>query len=606
VHFLILGQSLVGVENRTQTILDTEDVIVDGVQVRHGVRARDVSVVQTQNTAWQGRGHDDTEGVKTAEVQGARGLELGGVQAIADDSHVGRAVVMHIAVGCVVILGHVAEVDKGPRVPDVHTVHLGLELVVGGGQRAHTVGVDLGVIDTREGQELDGLSQGQLLHWVVAEHNTLDLGDEHIIGGCLGEIVALSLVQVHEVGPGLELKGAVCGGSLSRAGEERDGQTGRHWGGNLGREVHCHCARAHVRHVDRAGERQTSHVLADLDTTLAQRAHNLADGQNVRGHSRRTRGLQERNLGRTHWRVQVGRLAQTELGRDVARGAVGKSNDNVGEIALARHWGKGVREGLNDCHVGLQVARGGNDHHTWEERAGRLSHQNVRHVRGQGHIGCQVGRPLGLGREHWVGRVADGDVLAQIGRPGDADLHIVELQTNKGQTHGPVLAEEKLQRQERVLLVIEGGTVVVQVPLGVVLGAGDGLDVGHVLDILGVHNLAADEELDLVDNLGPVWVHQLGSVRVTDGQVHVAQQVSLLLEADGRDATGDGGTLNHLALHRVGVVRVALVVGPVKGNLGLAGQPSVLRADGDELNNTSRHLVLTHIFLPCLSSQKPC
>ena len=44
MHFLILGQSLVGVENRTQTILDTEDVIVDGVQVRHGVRARDVSV----------------------------------------------------------------------------------------------------------------------------------------------------------------------------------------------------------------------------------------------------------------------------------------------------------------------------------------------------------------------------------------------------------------------------------------------------------------------------------------------------------------------------------------------------------------------------------
>ena len=182
----------------------------------------------------------------------------------------------------------------------------------------------------------------------------------------------------------------------------------------------------------------------------------------------------------------------------------------------------------------------------------------------------------------------------------------MELETNQGQTHGPVLAKEELQRQERVLLVIERCAIQVQVPLGKVLGTGDGLDVGHVLDILGIHNLTANQQLNLINDLGPVHINHLSTVVITDSQVHVAQKVTLLLEADRGDATSDGGTLDHLALHRAGVVGVALVVGPVKGNLGLAGQPSVLRADGDELDNTSRHLVLSHIFLPCLSSQKPC
>ena len=79
MHFLIFFQVLVRVQNRTQTILDTEDVIVDRVQVRRWVRARDVGVVQTQNTVGKGRGHDDTERVQTAEIQGTRGLELGGI-----------------------------------------------------------------------------------------------------------------------------------------------------------------------------------------------------------------------------------------------------------------------------------------------------------------------------------------------------------------------------------------------------------------------------------------------------------------------------------------------------------------------------------------------
>ena len=178
MHFLIFFQVLVRVQNRAETVLDTQNVVVDRVQVRCWVRARDIGVVQTVDTVCQGRRHNDTERVQTAKVQRACWLKLGRVQAVRNDGHVGRAVVVHVAEGCVVVLGNITEVNQGPRVADIHAVDLGLELVVGGVQRAVAVGVNLTVVDTREGQELDRLSQGQLLDGVGAEHNTLHLGDE--------------------------------------------------------------------------------------------------------------------------------------------------------------------------------------------------------------------------------------------------------------------------------------------------------------------------------------------------------------------------------------------------------------------------------------------
>ena len=36
--------------------------------------------------------------------------------------------------------------------------------------------------------------------------------------------------------------------------------------------------------------------------------------------------------------------------------------------------------------------------------------------------------------------------IIEIGCPGDANLHIVILQGHQGKAHGPVLAEEKLER----------------------------------------------------------------------------------------------------------------------------------------------------------------
>ena len=136
----------------------------------------------------------------------------------------------------------------------------------------------------------------------------------------------------------------------------------------------------------------------------------------------------------------------------------------------------------------------------------------------------------------------------------------MELQTNQGQTHRPVLAEEELQRQEGVLLVIEGGAVVVEVTLGEVLGAGDWLNVGHVLNVLGVHHLTADVQLNLVNDTSPVWIHKDTAGGIADGQVHVAQQVTLLLKTNGGNAASNWCALNHLALHRICVVGITLVV----------------------------------------------
>jgi len=188
---------------------------------------------------------------------------------------------MRVAEGGVVVLGHIAEMDQGPRVAHVHTVHLSLELVVGGGRRAHAVGVDLGVVDAREGEELDGLSQRQLLHGIGAEDHTLNLGDEQVVLGRLGEPVALILVKVHKVCPSLVLEGTVGSRGLGRAGDEGDGEVRRNGRGD------CRCGKGnghvavrnvrHTRHIDRTRDGQTRHVLTQLNATLAERTDDLAE-----------------------------------------------------------------------------------------------------------------------------------------------------------------------------------------------------------------------------------------------------------------------------------------------------------------------------------------
>ena len=131
MHFLIFGESLVGVEQRAETVLDAEDVVVDCVQVWHWVV--DAGARQTQDTVGQCRRHDQAEGIETREVEGAGGLELRGVEAIADDCHIRQLIIVDVSVGCVVVLSHIHPVEHMAGVADIHAVHLRLELVVGSG-----------------------------------------------------------------------------------------------------------------------------------------------------------------------------------------------------------------------------------------------------------------------------------------------------------------------------------------------------------------------------------------------------------------------------------------------------------------------------------------
>ena len=121
------------------------------------------------------------------------------------------------------------------------------------------------------------------------------------------------------------------------------------------------------------------------------------------------------------------------------------------------------------------------------------------------------------------------------------------LERHQGQGHVPVLAEEKLQRKEASREVVGAGCVIVQVTLGEVLGAGDRLNLSHPRDILSVDNLAADEQLDLVDDVTPVDAWDDGTGRILGNHVDGVHQVTLLLQTDRGDVASRGVTLDSLA-----------------------------------------------------------
>jgi len=187
--------NLIGVQERAKPVLDAEHVVADGVQVRALDKGTDVD----------GRGHDDAVRVQTGEVQGSSGLELGGVEAVADHTDVRSAsihTVGHVAEWRVVVLGQVHVGGQVAELSNVHAVHLGLEHVILDQLRVDALGAIALVIGVaRKGQELDRLSQGQLLHR-LGTHNdrALDLGNQQILGR-VGKVVALGLIQIGEITP---------------------------------------------------------------------------------------------------------------------------------------------------------------------------------------------------------------------------------------------------------------------------------------------------------------------------------------------------------------------------------------------------------------------
>ena len=216
-------------------------------------------------------------------------------------------------------------------VSHVHAVHLSLQLVVGGGGGTSAVGVNLSVVHSWPRQELDGLRQSQLLNRVVAEDHTLHLGDEHVILRRLGEPIALTLIQVHEVGPGLILQGSIRGAGLCRASEEGNGQIG---GDGASAQIWLASwesdgdgRAAHGRHIHWASVWQTRNVLANLDAALAERADGRVDGEHL---SRGTSGGRGDDLSRAHRCVKGGVVASDEATDDIRGGRVGEGDDDVG------------------------------------------------------------------------------------------------------------------------------------------------------------------------------------------------------------------------------------------------------------------------------------
>jgi len=257
----------------------------------------------------------------------------------------------------VVVLGNIDPLEHGARVTNVHAVNLCLELVVDGWDLGSTKRVRRRIVVGLERQELDGVSQSQLLHVGGRDGDSVHLGDQQVHGR-VGKVLTLRLVQVDEVGPGLILERGVCRG--------------------------C----------------------------------------------RQTRQCQRRT---------------------------------------------------------------------------------------------------------------------QVRAPRDAKLDVVVLESHKRHRHVPVLAEEKLERQEPVGGVVESRCVVVKEALREVLGASHCLDARHPGDILCVDNLTANEQIDLVNDVGPGDAWDQSTSRILGNQVHVVDEVTLLLQTDRGDVASRGVTLDQLA-----------------------------------------------------------
>lgn len=222
----LLALNLRCVQKPAGSVLYPEDVVVYCVEV--GCRVLDWAA-EAEHAVREYRRRDDAEGVKTGEVEGSCRLELGRVQAVRDDCHVCRRVIMRVTEGCIVVVRKVDPVGQSARLANIHAVNLGLELEVGRRQGVGSVAVQLGVVHRRESDELDGLGQCELLSGVGAYDCALHLGDEEVVRG-LDEPVALHLVKVHKVGPALELRGCIGGvgiGGHSEVSGEGNGRVQR-------------------------------------------------------------------------------------------------------------------------------------------------------------------------------------------------------------------------------------------------------------------------------------------------------------------------------------------------------------------------------------------
>jgi hypothetical protein len=186
--------------------------------------------------------------------------------------------------------------------------------------------------------------------------------------------------------------------------------------------------------------------------------------------------------------------------------------------------------------------------------------------------------------------------------PPDPELDIVVLKSHEGEGGLPVLTEGETKGVE-----LGGSGAIVEFTsdgLGETGREKVGGDVVGEEGILVIDDLTTDEELNLVDHGRPVeGLTGVGGV-VDRGEVGVAEEITLTLEANGGHTTLGESTLNDLTLDSLGEVRVATVGGTEEAHLGITDEVGILSTDSDELGDTTRHFILYGEFIFKLTKPK--
>lgn len=216
-------------------------------------------------------------------------------------------------------------------------------------------------------------------------------------------------------------------------------------------------------------------------------------------------------------------------------------------------------------------------------------------------------RLLNLSHDHALGRSSEHLTLlsvevrivgvdlplarSSLGTPSDAKLDIVVLEGDEREGRLPVLTEGEAEGVE-----LRGAATVVETGgnrLGGGIGREGGGDESGIGRILIIDHLTTDEKLNLGDDSSPIGESIGGGTITLDGhEIHVAEHVTLALEADGGHTVVRDVALNDLTLDSLREVRVTLVGRTEKADFGLADEVHILSTDGDKLGDTTRHFIL--------------
>jgi hypothetical protein len=193
------------------------------------------------------------------------------------------------------------------------------------------------------------------------------------------------------------------------------------------------------------------------------------------------------------------------------------------------------------------------------------------------------------------GRALDGQIQDTAGTELDVDLDLVVLQGDEGQGQAGVTAEEELQRDVQ-LLRLQGGAFAGVAATdhlletgALLLGEGELGPNVEPLTVVLVNALAANLELDVLDEGVTEGVDHLGFLVDSHLEPHVGDQITVTADGAGHAVAEGGVTVEGLLDGLHGEVGVAAVDHLKEADFGLAGQEDVLGAVGYELHKSSSH-----------------